>query len=77
MREDITAPIVGMLGSDRERVRSSALGAISQLARAGGEARHRVFSEPFLLPRLLDVTSASKRSRATSTTPSVLTQRGK
>ena len=56
MREDITAPIVGMLGSDRERVRSSALGAISQLARAGGEARHRVFSEPFLLPRLLDVT---------------------
>ena len=56
MREDITAPIVGMLGSDRERVRSSALGAILQLARAGGEARHRVFSEPFLLPRLLDLT---------------------
>ena len=56
MREDITTPIVGMLGSDREQVRSSALGAISQLARAGGEARHRVFSEPFLLPRLLDVT---------------------
>jgi hypothetical protein len=56
MREDITAPIVGMLGSDRERVRSSALGAISQLARAGGEARQLMFSEPFLLPRLLDVT---------------------
>ena len=61
MREDITAPIVGMLGSDRERVRSSALGAISQLARAGGEARHRVFSEPFLLPRLLDVTELPPR----------------
>lgn len=56
MREDITAPIVGMLGSDRERVRSSALGAISQLARAGGEARQLMFNEPFLLPRLLDVT---------------------
>ena len=52
---DIVQPILGLLEHPSENVRTSALGTMSELVHNSEEARAKIFQEPELLPRLLDV----------------------